>query len=87
MLLEWTRKEAVLKAMGIGLALDPRKVIVSEPDEPPAVRDLPSEYGLPGQFSLREIVLRPDVVGHIAIIGERPDLAIHAAAAWLVSEA
>lgn len=35
----WTRKEAVVKATGDGIAADLRKVIVSAPDQPPALRE------------------------------------------------
>ena len=34
----WTRREAVLKATGVGLRTDPRSIRVSPPGEPPAVR-------------------------------------------------
>lgn len=33
----WTRKEAVLKALGVGLGAPLRDLVVSAPDEPPAV--------------------------------------------------
>lgn len=33
----WARKEALLKATGDGLAISPRKVVVSAPGEPPAL--------------------------------------------------
>jgi 4'-phosphopantetheinyl transferase len=83
---EWTRKEAVLKAVGIGLALDPKRVTVSEPDETPAVLHLPPEFGVAAQFSLSEIALRPDIVGHIAIIGEQPDIALHDASSLFLRD-
>jgi 4'-phosphopantetheinyl transferase len=35
----WTRKEAVVKATGDGIRADLRKVIVSAPDQPPALRE------------------------------------------------
>ncbi len=41
----WSRKESLLKALGAGLAVDPRAVQVSAPDEPPYVVACPGLDG------------------------------------------
>jgi 4'-phosphopantetheinyl transferase len=49
----WTRKEAVLKALGHGLALDPKSVSVTFLDGvAPRVRRLPKDFGPPEAWSL-----------------------------------
>jgi 4'-phosphopantetheinyl transferase len=49
----WTRKEAVLKALGHGLALDPKSVSVTFLDgAEPRIRRLPEEFGPPEAWSL-----------------------------------
>jgi phosphopantetheinyl transferase len=49
----WTRKEAVLKALGHGLAVDPKSVSVTFLDGvAPRIRRLPEEFGAPEEWSL-----------------------------------
>ena len=49
----WTRKEAVLKALGHGLAVDPKSVSVTFLDGvEPRIRRLPEEFGPPEAWSL-----------------------------------
>jgi 4'-phosphopantetheinyl transferase len=49
----WTRKEAVLKALGHGLAVDPKSVSVTFLDGvAPRIRRLPEEFGPPEAWSL-----------------------------------
>ena len=49
----WTRKEAVLKALGHGLAVDPKSVSVTFLDGvEPRVRRLPEEFGPAEAWSL-----------------------------------
>jgi 4'-phosphopantetheinyl transferase len=49
----WTCKEAVLKALGHGLAVDPKSVSVTFLDGvEPRIRRLPEEFGLPEAWSL-----------------------------------
>lgn len=42
----WVRKEAVLKAMGVGLRRDPATVVVTGPDEPAALRFVSGDASL-----------------------------------------
>jgi 4'-phosphopantetheinyl transferase len=49
----WTRKEAVLKALGHGLAVDPKSVSVTFLDGvEPRIRRLPEDFGPPEAWSL-----------------------------------
>jgi 4'-phosphopantetheinyl transferase len=49
----WTRKEAVLKGLGHGLAVDPKSVSVTFLDGvAPRIRRLPEEFGPPDAWSL-----------------------------------
>jgi hypothetical protein len=83
-LVEWTRKESILKALGLGLALDPRTVHLSRPGDPPALIGLPAEYGSPAEFFLTDVGLRSDIVGHLAVIGEETEVVAHDAAPMLL---
>lgn len=66
----WVRKEAVLKAVGLGLRLDPREVGVSPADEPPAVRSWPGTAPLSWMSDLE----RPGHAACVAVlVGEQPD--------------
>jgi len=51
----WTRKEALLKAAGVGLAVDPRSVQVSAHDAPAGVESLPAELGTPTSWWLADL--------------------------------
>lgn len=54
----WVRKEAVLKAAGTGLAVDPSMVSVGGPADPPAVLGLPAALGPVTRFRLVDLPLR-----------------------------
>ena len=65
----WTRKEALLKGLGHGLAIDPRSVSVTFLDGvEPRVRRLPAEFGPPGAWSLVPLG-GDDWTGAVAIRG------------------
>ncbi len=65
----WACKEAVLKAAGVGLAIDPSCVEVSDPAEPPALLDVPAAIGPAARWALVELALP----GHVVVVAlERP---------------
>ncbi|SHI22844.1 4'-phosphopantetheinyl transferase [Streptomyces sp. 3214.6] len=59
----WTRKEAVLKALGVGLTVSPRELEVSAPGLPPAVLTWPD----------RPAVVRPEAgLADLVVAGRHP---------------
>jgi 4'-phosphopantetheinyl transferase len=65
----WTRKEALLKALGHGLSVDPKSVSVTYLDGvEPRVRRLPDEFGPPEAWSLVPLE-GDDWIGAAAIRG------------------
>ncbi len=63
----WVRKEAILKATGFGLALDPTLIQVSPPWEAPALRVVPEELGPADGWTLADL----DVSGFMATVAVR----------------
>lgn len=53
----WARKEAVLKATGFGLVVDPAAVVVSSPYATPSLVGWRAEQAAPGQVSLADVQL------------------------------
>lgn len=70
----WVRKEALLKAAGCGLTMDPRAVRVSGPREAPAVLGWPSEKVAAKPTWLRDLDLVPEVRAALAGAGRVPDV-------------
>jgi 4'-phosphopantetheinyl transferase len=68
-LVYWTRKEAVSKAVGLGLRLPPDEVVVSAPEARPELRSWPLEED-PRSVSLRDLELGPGFVGALAVAGK-----------------
>lgn len=73
----WSRKEAVLKATGDGLAVDPARVLVSDPSHPPALLGWDLGGGspvssAPAYARLHDLRRGTDHVGCVAVIGPRP---------------
>ena len=66
----WTRKEALVKATGDGVAVPLGEVVVSPPGTPPRLLGYPRQDGLAAQ--LRD--LSPDLgyVGALAVLSPRP---------------
>jgi 4'-phosphopantetheinyl transferase len=78
----WTRKEAVLKATGTGLRRDPREVVVTNPDEPPALIGL-GNGPLPA-CSLHDLSLDTEHIGAVAVLtAAQIDIAVRDAAPLL----
>ena len=65
----WVRKEALLKAQGQGLALDPRALRLSAAEDAPRVVDWP---GHDGPWWLRDLVLGPGLRAAVAGRGAPP---------------
>jgi 4'-phosphopantetheinyl transferase len=54
----WTRKEALLKAAGVGLAVEPRLVELGPPGGSPRPAALPEALGPPSRWTIAELPLR-----------------------------
>jgi 4'-phosphopantetheinyl transferase len=65
----WTRKEAVVKALGHGLAVEPRSFSVSGPGEPPRLGFWPPQPLLPTELSLHDLSPDGGYVGSLAVVG------------------
>lgn len=53
----WARKEAVLKATGHGLVVDPTEVLVTGPDGTPGLVDWRAQSAPPGQVAVADVTL------------------------------
>lgn len=61
----WTRKEAVMKATGLGMALPLANFVVSAEDPPRVIR---FDGGEAGAWSLRGFAPSPSIVGAVAVL-------------------
>jgi 4'-phosphopantetheinyl transferase len=59
----WTFKEALLKAVGLGLSVDPQRIEVDCTGGVPVVRTLPPVLGDPSDWALQRLAVRPGYVG------------------------
>jgi 4'-phosphopantetheinyl transferase len=66
----WTRKEALVKATGDGVAVPLSEVVVTPPGTPPGLLGYPGQNGLTAQ--LRDLGPAPGYVGALAVLSPRP---------------
>lgn len=77
----WTRKEALLKATGHGLSVDPRLLEMSAPADPPQLLHWAAPDPPAGVW-MATLALDPQFVACVAVLGvEAPQLTVQAAAA------
>lgn len=67
----WTRKEALLKATGDGLAVAPSGITVTPPDAPPALIAWEGASPLDGEAHLLDLAPGPGHVASLAALGPR----------------
>ena len=65
----WVRKEALLKALGTGLSVDPRSIWLSGPQQPPTVLAWPPSYAGTAA-TLVDLRLPTGLVGALAVVGD-----------------
>jgi 4'-phosphopantetheinyl transferase len=65
----WTRKEAILKCLGVGLTIEPQQLEVSSPTEAPAIVAMPRELGSEAVVRLYDVDFLPGHVGALAVEG------------------
>ena len=74
----WTRKEAVLKAAGSGLAVDPTALEVSAPHLPPALTAWHADEPQPTSVQIIDVPVGGDHVAAVAVLADAPcTLALH----------
>ncbi len=78
----WTRKEAVLKALGVGLALPLPLLRVTAPDQPPEVLHWPN-IDVPPQLTLRELDAGAGYQATLAVLADAVDVDTHDGTALL----
>jgi phosphopantetheinyl transferase len=78
--LTWTRKEAVLKALGVGLTVDPREVRLDASVAGARVLSLPTGYDA-SRVRLLDLALPSGLVGALAVLVDRPDREVSVVAA------
>jgi 4'-phosphopantetheinyl transferase len=75
LLRSWTRKEAVLKATGVGLAIAPSELTVSAPSAPPILLRHPGDLferpGMAAVVQLRDLPAPPSVVASLCVLSSR----------------
>jgi len=72
LLVWWTRKEAVLKATGDGLRVDPRELVLSAPDAPPRLVAFAGRPELRATCAIADLSPDGDHVGAVAVLAAEP---------------
>lgn len=72
LLVWWTRKEAVLKATGDGLRVDPRELVLSAPDTPPRLVAFAGRPELASTCAIADLAPDGDHVGAVAVLAAEP---------------
>jgi 4'-phosphopantetheinyl transferase len=67
-LVSWTRKEAVTKALGAGLRIEPADVVVTAPGDPPRLLAWPNDAA-PDEVALFDLAARDGHVASLAVLG------------------
>lgn len=71
LLVRWTRKEAVLKAVGLGLSTSPADVVIAEDPTGPRVTSF-AAWPDPSRWRLYGLTGPPSMVGSLATWGSEP---------------
>lgn len=71
-LVAWVRKEAVVKATGDGLRVEPREVVVSVGGERPRVLAYPGRPELVGSVAIADVAPDREHVGAVAVLAPEP---------------
>jgi 4'-phosphopantetheinyl transferase len=72
LLMWWTRKEAVLKATGDGLRIDPRDVVLSPSDALPRLLAFAGRPELVGACAIADLAPDAEHVGAVAVLAPEP---------------
>jgi 4'-phosphopantetheinyl transferase len=83
----WTRKEAVLKATGDGLAIAPVRIAVTAPASAPALVRWWGPGRPPTSVHLDDLAAPPGYAASLATLAERPERTDHDGSALLAAAA
>jgi 4'-phosphopantetheinyl transferase len=83
----WTRKEAVLKAIGDGLTVPPEELVVTPPSAPPRVLRWAGRSDVVDRLSLHALHPPPGHVATLAVLGDAPVRVVEQAAGPLLRSA